>query len=992
MKARHLSVGPRALAVLLVTLLSLTFPVASAPPVPTAGASLPSVDPIRSAEDYLIALSILPPEPADVLAHLAPEQALAHARGLTQRQAQPVLPELERLRAEGRIEGFEVRPDLHGVVVTGAVPAALDQLSRVGDIGAVMAYADEPPACAVAAAEALPEQVLGLSHARAEQPKQAQAAGAIQTTNPSILVYAPPGSTWTSVSGQTTANITVGVRILRGGRLLHSGSTTSNSYGNYYFYPIWQSCPTSGYNWSLRPGDVVEVTARGNTVTTVVAELSAWVDPTDNTVTGKTEAGRAVDIRVYAPGEDLCQWYSHEESTNTDATGRFTIDFTGQLDFDRSASAVTYARDANGNSTYAWFYAYRITAQFDSQSFWGYLKPAVDFTATLRRGGNPIASYVGESSPGNYYRGWFTETIQSGDVIAVNGGGITMEFAVSGLDIELDYVGDRLTGELVPGRRVQASFYKNYYGWRVRTSCSWAYDCVSDTADAAGSFTITTALDLARGDYAYVYAYDAEGNYQYSGPRYVPAVVADIGYDTVAGHWGEAYVYVTVVVKDSEGEVKATRSDVSTYYDGGFSTWLGVTLSPGDRIDVGDGVITETMTVQNLTARLSGSTGELSGNAPDSSLLATFRDFRRDQLYWQSACEQTDVSGGSYGLTFSGAQVGAQDYATVWSTGPDGHYTSRTAHTFSVNAQKEGTYVYGLSETPSAPVTITLARDGSPIATASTTSGNTGYYYVYLSQGTTQGDTIHVETGDGSVAMVPIPELTVSVDVGGNRLYGLSPANEWVRPYVRRHTSSWTSRYSQMTRASGAGSYSTTFNHLYWWRNCSPVHVGHRCSEPAVAYYNEADHQVFLWGGAPSPAPPDAYESDDTPATASTYDGVQTHTFHATDDVDWVKFQVPHGDVNAEVPYRINTSNLGWYMATEVVLYNEAMEELGRWIGYEYDGRGVSASWTPTAAGLHYLRISPPFSYYAEYCDAYYDLMILPMRAGIYLPLVARGQ
>ena len=46
-------------------------------------------------------------------------------------------------------------------------------------------------------------------------------------------------------------------------------------------------------------------------------------------------------------------------------------------------------------------------AEFDSNYFWGYLKPGVDFTATLRRLGEIIATYVGKSSANNYYSGGF---------------------------------------------------------------------------------------------------------------------------------------------------------------------------------------------------------------------------------------------------------------------------------------------------------------------------------------------------------------------------------------------------------------------------------------------------------------------------------------------------------------------------------------------------------------------------------------------------------
>ena len=197
---------------------------------------------------------------------------------------------------------------------------------------------------------------------------------------------------------------------------------------------------------------------------------------------------------------------------------------------------------------------------------------------------------------------------------------------------------------------------------------------------------------------------------------------------------------------------------------------------------------------------------------------------------------------------------------------------------------------------------------------------------------------------------------------------------------------------SQVITAGTSGNYSASFNGLYWSRDCSAVDVGHRCTQPAVRYYNSAGHQVWLEGPSPQPVGPDIYESDNISTTARAYTGIQSHTFHTITDTDWITFTVPQADVDDGVPYRIETLNLGWGMATRVRLYaTDGTTLLGEWTGYEDDGRGVSVLWTPTAAGTYYLEVSPPSSSYAAYCDAVYDLMILSVRGQIYLPLVTRG-
>jgi len=947
--------------------------------------------------EYLIALPLLPPDSAAIPPGLSPEQAAEYAHNLTDRQARPLLAQLERLRAGGDIAGFEVRPDLHAIVVTGTTGRALEELARRPEVAAVMPYAaDKPPACAIATAQALSEQVLGLSRMADTLAASQTAALSPQTTDPSINLYVPPGgtsTTWTYIWGQTTASIPVYLRILRGGRVIATQSTTSSSYGYYSFYPSWLGCYDLGYNWSLRPGDVVEVTAHDSTVSTVVADLRAWVDPETNIVAGRTEPGRSVEVNVCYPQSDPClYWPCQSQITPTDGNGNFSADFSGLTDFDRRARAIIYAHDANGNSTYYYFYAYRLLAYFEDNDFWGYLKPEVDFTATLSRTGSIVATRSGRASAAGYYYGWFTQTIQPGDAVQVDGGGVSIHYIATGLDVTLDSAQDAAVGTTSAGRLVRVDFYKSTGDWIVSTSCSWSRECRSAVADGSGAFFITTTLDLVRGDGAYLYLYDAEGNCQY-GRRPVPAIVADLTWNEVLGYWGDPTVgSITVTLKDSGGTVKETVPGVwVSSWAGRFNTWLWwSTIIPSDIIEATDGEVTETMTVQSLSARLDGGSGHLAGGAYDGHLLAELSDFRRDQTYWYGYCSETEVTGGAYDLTFGEAQVGGQDEAQVWNTGPDGHYTSRYAYAFAVNLVKEDDHVWGYAETPSTPVTVTLERGGNPIAVYTATSGSEGYYEGRLGSDIAQGDTVQVQTGDGDSVALLIPELTANADAVGNRVYGRSPASEPVRPEVRQY-SRWglEDSYSQITTADDAGDYSASFGGLYWW-DCSPIDLGHRCAQVAACYYDPAGHGIWVEGPYPPPVGPDIYESDNISTTASPYTGIQSHTFHTITDTDWVTFTVPQADVDDGVPYRIETLNLGSGMDTYLYLYDtDGVTELAH---DDDSGSGLASLivWTPPASGTYYVEVRP-FGSSAAYCDAVYDLMILPMRGRIFLPLVLRG-
>ncbi len=959
------------------------------PPSPAARLAEPiggvDASPPPPVTTYLIPLPVVPPDPATLPSHLTPEQAAAYARHLTYRQAQPLLAQLDRLRAEGRVAAFRVRPELHAVAVETSDPSVLGGLIRPAGAAAVLPDAG-PPACAQAGAEALAEQALLMSRLPSANPS------IVQATDPSIEVFLQPAEVydekvWTFVRGRTTPTTSVSLRILRGTRVIATQSTTSRSDGAYVFFPSWRPCPSYGYSWSVRPGDVVEVTANGKTVSTVVVHLSAWVDPDTDVVAGRTDPGRSVEVVVHDFAHDPCSATAYTQTVSTDSAGNFSTDFTSQVDFDRRAYATVYARDANGNATYySGFDAYRIYAGFYDDDFSGYLKPSVAYTAAIVRGGSVLSSTTGSTNAsGHFLANFYPTTIQPGDVLSVTGGGVSIQYTVPPFDVTLDPTSDQATGTTGSGRLVRALFSHNL--WTPPTACSYSSRCLATTASGSGGFTLNAGMDLRRGDGADFYVYDSEGNYQYT-ERHVPLIVADLQTDQVSGYWGDPYAgWVTVTVSGGWSSGTAWVSSV----DGRFETsrWGSPwSLAPGAVVTVTDGTTTMTMTVQSLTGRLDGDTGHLTGSAYNGHLSARLWDFDRRDITYFPWCAETTVSGGTYDLTFPDADVGGQDYAYIWSTGPDGHVTHLPhRYAFAVNVQKGSDWVYGFTETPNAVVTATLKRGGSAIAVVTGTAWSNGWFWMPLT-GTvpvtvTSGDTLEVETGDGDSLSLPIPDLTANGDAANNRIYGNAPANEPVKVEAWR----WSSTPAfQVVTATASGTYSADFDG-YWWAKwtgwwaatCQEVDMGYRCAQPAARYYNADGHQVYVVGPEPPPPAPDIYESDDISTTATFYTGLQFHTLHTPTDTDWVSFTVPLQDVTDQVPYRVRTLNVGWGVYPELHLYDAVGTELV----WDYN----SLVWTPTVAGTYLVRITGS----GGHCDAVYDLLIMGERGVVYLPLIMRN-
>ena len=93
-----------------------------------------------------------------------------------------------------------------------------------------------------------------------------------------------------------------------------------------------------------------------------------------------------------------------------------------------------------------------------------------------------------------------------------------------------------------------------------------------------------------RGDQAYFYVYDAEGNYQTNVRLLstVSAIVARPNWNSIAGYWGNPGAYLTVTLKDSGGAPKATSNDMADTDDGEFYVYMSSAIVPGDIVEVTD--------------------------------------------------------------------------------------------------------------------------------------------------------------------------------------------------------------------------------------------------------------------------------------------------------------------------------------------------------------------------------------------------------------------
>jgi hypothetical protein len=968
-----------------LVVLALVLVTAGTVPIVQAQDTKPS-EPVVSASsavnDVLLLFTYPKIEPGDIPPLFSPDEAPVYAARLIERQALQIRPELQQYRQAGQISGFSVKPEQAGIVVQVKDPAVLGQLAQLPGILGVYPAA-EAGACSAQVAKGL-EQVLISQSFRA--PDAVLAPASANITDPSIQISHMGGSTYGNVSGTTIASTTVTLRILRNGAVAGTGKTTSNPDGTYAIYTQNGACDPA-MQWSVLDNDIVEVTAHGSVSSAIVNAITAWVDPVTNKVTGVTTGASTVKIVLATHPSNYCATTYTTQSTSSDAAGNFEKVFA---DFDRLASATVSVEDANGNITYTSFGAFSFNPTLGSGNISFRWKIGETVHATLMRSSSVIWSSDWTLPAGySYGLGIGTgQSLQAGDILNLSSAIGSMSYTMAPFSLIVDPAADSISGSTAAGRKVAAYEYKSSY----LPACSTTTACLTTTADGAGAYSLSTPI--GPGDYASGYSIDAEGNTQYSGTVYTPGLITEIQYDDVGIAWPNTKS-LTVTLKDSGGVTKQTLS-VSTSSPTSVYWWyFSSQMVAGDKIEVTDGTISASMTVQNIAAKLAANTGHLTGTSANGHLKASLYDFRGAMGGTFYSCQETQVTNGSFDLANTGYQIGPQDYDNLSLAGADGYYNNYYARAFKVNIGKANNYVWGYTETPGAQVNISVWRNGTQLTTQSVISNNLTSQYNYdfdtATIGSLQvGDTVKVAVpSESNSADLVIPTLSIAADAAGHRLYGVAPAGQgvslWINYRYNPNSTNWWLLGSVL--ADGAGNYSlaSSGNLSY---NCTPILAGGTCIGGEVGYYYPTKENVVWIDQYPANVAPDSLESDNSFGTAQPYSGVQTHTFDTMIDEDWVKFTVSQADMDNSRRFRLVTFNLGPGMDTKLELYAPNGATL---LTSNDNYAGLLASqilWKPASAGTYYVRVLPYNSTYTQYCGAFYSLRIT--NNDIMIPMVRR--
>ena len=933
-------------------------------------------------QDVFLLPALSPPALEDIPSHLDETQGRFLVTMAMMEEAQAFLPTLVQLQKSGRIQGFEMHADPVGMVVRGTTLEALENAPFPGNATIIPLTKGVIPPCTAHQFEARVRQMLALSRLQAALEALPHAQKAAETAPPTIVAYVPPDGGYTYLFGLTQPNTQVSMRIRHGTEIIVETQTMSDAEGHYYFVPTWRSCPLAEWEWVLRPGDVVEVTAQEHTAHTKIARVLAWIDPTTDRIEGVTEAHRRVNVTLEAHPRPSCAAVKKRKSTVSDDRGEFTLEFP-DIDFDAQTYGDIFVLDDDGNATFIHTAAYSLVVDPQHRLIRGYLKPFTRYEVTVEGQGwpAPVETIIGKmtSGLGQYEVAVDALVTTPGSRITVQGGGIRLEWIVADIDARLNAKNNEMTGITTPGRWLQLGVSERTHGV-ISTACTEDQDCGVVFTDEEGRFNHVFSLDVKRGDWGWIRLFDAQGNYQYAFLN-APALAANVSMSALSGYWRHPILLpmLDVTLKASDGRVKERRT-LSTSSDGSLYTWFSQSIQPGDSIVVSDGVDVEEMRVGTLHAQLDADRGFLQGDGDPGRVLGHLYDERGPAgraLFCATARHR-----GTFTLRFNGADIGPLDWANVWQEGPDGHYTSRDVRAFTVELSETDKSVWGATKSPGVAVEVTLLRQGRILDRQETTSLNFGGFWVHFDHVEIKpGDILHVRTGDGDSVDLLIPVLTMETDPAHNRVLGQAPANQPIHVRLNRRGAS----QARWGETSATGHYAIAFDGLYWREDCSEVNVGQSCIQPGIDYVYPNGHRLQLNGAPPPPVGPDAYEPDNTAETASHYVGKQSHTLDTPTDEDWVQFTVTSSQVG--VDFIIETVDLGWNEDTILALYDSDGITLLRTDDDSGKGRASKLRWTADQAGTYYVKIAPKDAWFAAYCDATYALIIFPVPSSLHLPL-----
>jgi DNA-binding beta-propeller fold protein YncE len=251
-----------------------------------------------------------------------------------------------------------------------------------------------------------------------------------------------PENEWVGSRNRWTPGAIISLTIEDGSGVVYSDSQTADSHGNFNFN-LWN-------RFDLRRGHVVTISDGTTTKTHTVIDLYVdGVDVTADTVFGRADAGRAVDIWVHGDGN---------LTVTADGSGNWVADFSGITDLTYFSDGGSEQFDFDGDSTGVWWAnpGFYVSADDGWVNSWNRWTPGAIISLTIEDGSGVVYSDSQTAdNHGNFNFDMWQGYLQPGYLVTVSDGVNTKTHTVIDVIVtSIDTDTDQIHGWASPGAQV----------------------------------------------------------------------------------------------------------------------------------------------------------------------------------------------------------------------------------------------------------------------------------------------------------------------------------------------------------------------------------------------------------------------------------------------------------------------------------------------------------------------------------------------------------
>lgn len=256
-----------------------------------------------------------------------------------------------------------------------------------------------------------------------------------------------PDDDWVQSWSRWTPGATITLTIADGSDVVYASSQTADTNG-YFNFNLWDV-------FDLQRGQLVTVSDGTTTKTHTVMPLYVdEIDITTDTLSGRAEAGKDVQVWVHGDG-DL--------TVSPDGSGNWTVDFSAMTDLTYANDGGSRQIDEDGDTTGVWWWTPSIQAMPEDNTVnsWNQWTPGTTVTLTVEEGGVLVQSESQTTDMhGNFSFNVWAVDLETGHQVTVTDGAITKTHTVTDVNVtSIDTDADQVYGSASAGARVRVWVY-----------------------------------------------------------------------------------------------------------------------------------------------------------------------------------------------------------------------------------------------------------------------------------------------------------------------------------------------------------------------------------------------------------------------------------------------------------------------------------------------------------------------------------------------------